>query len=450
MSLETGTYISDLVATNPTSSDAKSQGDDHLRLLKSTVKATFPNVAGAVTPTHTELNYVDGVTSAIQGQIDSKGAITGQTWTGAHNFTTGTMTVATPTLGTHPATRAYADALAFAAALPGQAGNSGKFVTTDGTAASWADVYPSQTGNSGKFLSTDGTATSWAAVTPPQIVRSARTSNTILGVADSQKLIDITSGTFTQTFDAAATLGSGWYVYIRNTGTGVITLDPNASETIDGVTSGTLFGTLLIQCDGTNFNATRVGPATTIELLTSGTTWTAPIGVRKPKVRGVGGGGSGGKSTNTTPAVSGAGGGYFEVCVRVDPGTVYTYAIGAGGAAQSGNAAGSAGGSTTFSDGVTTYTGAGGAAGGAGAWLGSSSGGAGTNGTVNITGGPGGAADSSLVGVYGGDTPLGIGGASAIGAVSGVPPTGYGSGSAGGNSSFGSSAGKQGCIILEY
>jgi hypothetical protein len=68
--LETGTYISDLVSTNPAAGDAKSQGDDHIRLLKATVKATFPNVSGAVTPTHTELNYVDGVTSAIQTQIN--------------------------------------------------------------------------------------------------------------------------------------------------------------------------------------------------------------------------------------------------------------------------------------------------------------------------------------------------------------------------------------------
>lgn len=74
MALESATYISDLVATNPEATDAKSYGDDHLRLLKSTVKATFPNVSGAVTPTHTELNYVDGVTSAIQTQLDAKQA----------------------------------------------------------------------------------------------------------------------------------------------------------------------------------------------------------------------------------------------------------------------------------------------------------------------------------------------------------------------------------------
>ena len=37
MGLETATYISQLVATNPTSSDPVSQGDDHLRLIYDTV-----------------------------------------------------------------------------------------------------------------------------------------------------------------------------------------------------------------------------------------------------------------------------------------------------------------------------------------------------------------------------------------------------------------------------
>lgn len=70
--LEVATYISDLVVTNPVSSDLASTGDDHLRLIKSAIKTTFPNISGEVTPTHTELNYVDGVTSAIQTQLDTK------------------------------------------------------------------------------------------------------------------------------------------------------------------------------------------------------------------------------------------------------------------------------------------------------------------------------------------------------------------------------------------
>lgn len=97
MGLESATYISDLDSANPFSSDQKSQGDDHIRLIKAAVKTTFPNVSGAVTPTHTELNYVDGVTSAIQTQLDARGLKAGETWTGTHNFSGATLQ--SPALG---------------------------------------------------------------------------------------------------------------------------------------------------------------------------------------------------------------------------------------------------------------------------------------------------------------------------------------------------------------
>jgi hypothetical protein len=129
MGLETGTYISDLVVTNPLGSDAKSTADDHLRLMKSCIKATFPSVTGAVTLTHTQLNTVT-----------TRGLITGQAWTGAHDFTAGAVTVAAPTVGAHAVTKTYADGLSFTTALPAQAGNSGKFITTDGSTASWGGI----------------------------------------------------------------------------------------------------------------------------------------------------------------------------------------------------------------------------------------------------------------------------------------------------------------------
>lgn len=47
MALETGTYINDLVVTNPTASDKKNQGDDHLRLIKTLLKNSFPNSSRA-------------------------------------------------------------------------------------------------------------------------------------------------------------------------------------------------------------------------------------------------------------------------------------------------------------------------------------------------------------------------------------------------------------------
>ncbi len=62
MALESTTYIDGLVTTNPTGTDPRSQGDDHLRLVKSTLRSTFPNITGAVTATHTELNLIDGYT----------------------------------------------------------------------------------------------------------------------------------------------------------------------------------------------------------------------------------------------------------------------------------------------------------------------------------------------------------------------------------------------------
>ena len=62
MALESTTYIDGLVTTNPTGTDPRSQGDDHIRLVKSTIRSTFPNVSGAMTATHTELNTIDGYT----------------------------------------------------------------------------------------------------------------------------------------------------------------------------------------------------------------------------------------------------------------------------------------------------------------------------------------------------------------------------------------------------
>ena len=98
MALETGTFINSLNAANPASTDGLAQADDHMRLIKSTIKSTFPNIDGAmnatedelnvldgitattaelnlltgVTASTAEINYLDGVTSNIQTQIDSK------------------------------------------------------------------------------------------------------------------------------------------------------------------------------------------------------------------------------------------------------------------------------------------------------------------------------------------------------------------------------------------
>lgn len=80
----------------------------------------------------------------------------------------------------------------------------------------------------------------------------AKTGAYTVAAADDQALIDCTSGTFTVSFTAAATLGSGFRVGVRNSGTGTVTLDPAGSETIDDATTTTLAPgqTVELICDG--------------------------------------------------------------------------------------------------------------------------------------------------------------------------------------------------------
>lgn len=63
MGLETFNYIDSLNASNPVhATDPVSQGDDHLRGIKTVLLNTFPNLDAAVDLTPTEMNYLDGVT----------------------------------------------------------------------------------------------------------------------------------------------------------------------------------------------------------------------------------------------------------------------------------------------------------------------------------------------------------------------------------------------------
>jgi hypothetical protein len=70
MALETGNYISDLVKTNPLSSDDISQGDDHLQLIKKILQRTFP------VGTDTSLDSGVGPDQAVQVLIAKSSAPT--------------------------------------------------------------------------------------------------------------------------------------------------------------------------------------------------------------------------------------------------------------------------------------------------------------------------------------------------------------------------------------
>lgn len=355
MSVETATYISDLNASYPASGDPKSEGDNHLRLLKSTVKATFPNVAGAVTPTHTQLNYVTGVTSAIQTQLDAKAPLASPTFTGTPAVPTATAGTNTTQVASTAFVQAATTALsatiaASESAAATSASNASTYASNaltsannaaasydafddrylgsktsnptldnDGNAlltgalywnssanemrtyngSAWVTTYNTPTGaltSSGYTMSTArligrttastgateeisigsglslsaGTLSASASAT---LSRQAKTGAYTVISSDNGKIIDCTSGTFTVSLTAAATLGDGFNVQIWNTGTGDITVNPNSTETIDGVDPLTSFilkkgARYALCCDGTGWvayaaNTTGSGLAST-------------------------------------------------------------------------------------------------------------------------------------------------------------------------------------------
>ena len=126
--------------------------------------------------------YVDNVTIApsnLTGPITSVGSATSvaaQTGTGSTFVMQASPTLTTPVLGVATATSINGTSIpssktlvatdSTAYVVPSQTGNSGKYLTTDGTTSSWGTVnaLPSQTGNSGKYLTTNGSTASWAAI----------------------------------------------------------------------------------------------------------------------------------------------------------------------------------------------------------------------------------------------------------------------------------------------
>lgn len=157
--IEPATYIHQLDKTAPSPTDFVSEGDDHLRLLKSTLQNTFPNVTGAVNATQAEINTLVGASGSIGSQLALKANKGGDTYTGTHNLTGATVTAATQTAGDASdkvATTAFVTAATLTSTLPGQSGNAGKVISTDGTNAGWINpVFPTA-GPSSMTLTRDG------------------------------------------------------------------------------------------------------------------------------------------------------------------------------------------------------------------------------------------------------------------------------------------------------
>ena len=102
----------------------------------------LPNTTSIGGVSAAEIVFLDGVTSNVQTQLDGKAGLASPAFTG----TPTAPTAGSGTNTTQVASTAFVQQVAFNTALPSQTGNAGKFVTTDGTNASFAaipdQVYP--------------------------------------------------------------------------------------------------------------------------------------------------------------------------------------------------------------------------------------------------------------------------------------------------------------------
>jgi len=162
-----------VLKTGSTMTGALAMGTNKITVLGTPTASTDATTKG----------YVDGITTApsnLTGVITSVGpatSIASQTGTGTKFVVDNTPTLITPVLGVATATSINGTAIPSSKTLvatdsteyvvPSQTGNSGKYLTTNGTVSSWGavDALPSQTSNAGKYLTTDGTTASWATVT---------------------------------------------------------------------------------------------------------------------------------------------------------------------------------------------------------------------------------------------------------------------------------------------
>jgi hypothetical protein len=87
-----------------------------------------------------------------------------------------------------------------------------------------------ESSNSNNAVSFTGTLTVFMDEGAPDVHENAKTGAYTVALTDYGQVIDMTSGTWTLALTAAATLGDGFWFCTRNSGTGDITIDPNASE----------------------------------------------------------------------------------------------------------------------------------------------------------------------------------------------------------------------------
>jgi hypothetical protein len=216
MGLETASYISQLVATNPLATDPISQGDDHLRLIKSVLQTQFSGLSGttAVTSSGAELNILDGVTatSTELNYLDITTLGTSQASKAVTADANGDVTIADGAYDFNVASHDGTNGLLLAGTLVTATATELNLI--DGYTGTTAelntlDVTTQGTAEASKVVTSDGSlVTNFAdgVVQRPEIKDYAETVNAIGSIGGGTQDIDVTAGNVvTGTVDTSTT-----------------------------------------------------------------------------------------------------------------------------------------------------------------------------------------------------------------------------------------------------
>lgn len=144
MTVESAVYLNTLDATLPTGADTVFEGDDHIRLLKTVLQATFPYLTAPVLVTQTEINFLSGLASNLVAQLALKAPLASPTLTGTPLAPTASSTTNSTQIATTAFVQAQKDSPTFTgtpvAPTAALGSNSTQLATTEFVQSAVADA----------------------------------------------------------------------------------------------------------------------------------------------------------------------------------------------------------------------------------------------------------------------------------------------------------------------
>lgn len=247
MGLESASYVNDLNTANPTATDLRAQGDDHLRLLKSVLKTTFPNSSRAFRFTTTGAAVAANVSVTAPDDENKLFVV---------NATAAARTVAVPTSGLF-------DGFSFAATKSDSTANT--VTVTAAALVNGASTLVLRKQYDLAILTYSSNNSTWTATVfalPYLTITAATAGNYTVAPVDQLATIRIDATAANRTVTLPNTLAAGFICWVRKTDltANTVTLDATSGGQING--ANTL--TLRYQHEE-------------LRLIWDGTTWSAPV-----------------------------------------------------------------------------------------------------------------------------------------------------------------------------